>query len=503
MSALSYDHVHGPSVGECTETSVVIWYRDDLGMEKPPDITYWQTNESEAAGTTVTITVVPDADFTSLTKIQNLTPNTIYKYRVGSRECYREGSFKTPGSPSCSFVFGSCIGGQGYGRNAPGSLDGDGFPIFEKMFNLKPDFCLLNGDSIYADDPIEAESTNFFNNGDKFITQNRVSVMPAAKELNSFRGRYKYHLEDPTYANFLRNCPIYTNWDDHEILDNFGQKLLRGQGEGQLFDDGRQAFLEYWPLLTPPEDPNRMYRSFTWGPHAEVFILDVRSYRDVHAHRGNDETPTMQYILGLEQHVWLLNGLSNSKSTWKLIATSTPLSYPTGWPTPEVDGYDGWSDGKWGHVGGPEVELLNIFEHIRNEKIENVIFLSGDVHFPFAISYDPFHSGKPLFYELGATPFQAMCLAPPENGPDDTFNPTVLFAQGAFGGKFWNFGQVSIGDDGDFSFHIRDSKGASIYNLELMPEINEVLMTKFHESPSSTILETEPFKKDVKVAASV
>ncbi|KAI2507715.1 PhoD-like phosphatase [Fragilaria crotonensis] len=465
----SFEPVHGPIVGECTETSVVIWHRDELGLQRPPKIVFWPAQESSEAGakaaSTVSVSVNPDADYTSQTTLTNLTPNTRYNYKIGDRL----GSFKTPGSASCSFVFGSCIGGQGYGRNAEGSPDGEGFPIFETALHLKPDFWLLNGDSIYADDSIAEESRNPWNKGSKFVTQNGVRIMPAVTKLEGFRGRYKYHLEDKTYSEFLRNCPTYTNWDDHEILDNFGQKLLRETGLGQLFDEGRQAFLEYWPRIAPPEEPNRIYKKFSWGPHVEVFILDSRSYRDVHTLIGDNITPTMQYIMGSEQRAWLQDGLSQSKKTWKIIATSVPLSYPTGWPSPDKDGYDGWSNGKNGLPGGPELELLTVFEHIRNEGVENVVFLAGDVHFPYAISYDPFNTGKPLCYEIGASPFHSLCLSPPEAGPDDTFNPTVLFAQGSFGSKSFNFGHVTISEEGRFSFNVRDQRLSSIYNLELIP----------------------------------
>jgi alkaline phosphatase D len=293
--------------------------------------------------------------------------------------------------------------------------------------------------------------------------------MPAVSKLEGFRGRYKYHLEDPAYSEFLRNCPTYTNWDDHEIVNDFGQKLLREAGFGQLFDEGRQAFLEYWPRIAPPDEPNRIYNKFTWGPHVEVFILDSRSYRDVHTRKGDDTTPTMQYIMGSEQQAWLLENLLTSKHTWKIIVTSVPLSYPTGWPTPEKDGYDGWSNGKNGLPGGPELELWTVFEQIHNEGVKNVVFLAGDVHFPYAISYDPFRTGNPLFYEFGASPFHSLCLSPPEEGPDDAFNPTVLFAQGSFGSKSFNFGQVRVSENGNFSFNIRDRGLSSMYYLELIP----------------------------------
>lgn len=459
----STQHTHGPSIGEVHENSATIWYRSDQDLA--PVISYWETRLSKDEASAIAIQVDPQADYTSLTKLNNLAPDTNYTFEVGSLQ----GSFKTPGSSSCSFVFGSCVGGQGYGRNAPGHEDGEGFPIFKRIQEAKPDFFLFNGDTIYADDVIKSQSVNPWNKGDKFYTPNGVSEMPACKDLKSLRDRYKYHLEDPTLAKLLRHVPVYASWDDHEVLDNFGQEILRKQGLGQLFDDGRQAFLEYWPIQRTKEDPNRMYRSFSWGPHVEVFLLDSRSHRDVHEQRGDNKTPTMRYILGDVQLQWLLDGLASSKSTWKFVASSIPLSFPTGYPTPEVDGYDGWSDGKWDHIGGPEAELLKVFEHIRDKSVENVVFLSGDVHFPFALSYDPFHSGGPLFHEVAATPFHALCLPPPESGPDNTFNPTVLYQEGSFGSKNFNFGQVNIASDGRFTFHIRDREGVSLFTLKLAP----------------------------------
>jgi alkaline phosphatase D len=464
----TFDFVHGPIVGECTETSALIWYRDAFGRRKPPILKYWPMLESEAIEAhhyEVAIEIQKDKDFTSQTRLENLIPNTLYHYQIGKRK----GSFKTPGSPACSFVFGSCIGGQGYGRNAPGNTDGEGFPIFETISEMKPDFFLMNGDSIYADDKIEMVSRNPWNQGDHFLTQNGIAVMHAAKDLDGFRDRYKYHLEDLAYSKFLRNCPVYSTWDDHEIVDNFGQTSLRRQGLGRLFDDGLQAFLEYWPRTIHHDDPHRIYKSFNWGPHVEVFILEVRSYRDIHVLQGGSTTPSMRYILGTVQLNWLLESLSSSKATWKFIVTSIPLSYPTGWPTPDIDGYDGWSDGKRGHIGGAEFELLRIFQHIDTENIENVIFLSGDVHFPFVLSYDPFQKGKPLVYEIAATPFHALCLSPPEQGPDDTFHPTVLYSHGVFGANLFNFGHVWISDDGKFTLDIRNCNGKSMYNLKLSP----------------------------------
>ena len=258
-----------------------------------------------------------------------------------------------------------------------------------------------------------------------------------------------------------------------EIFDDFGQARLDKQGRATLYESGEAVFHEYWPLVGPVEEPGRIYRSMNWGPHVEMFILDTRSYRAPHEPDENapNETPVMKHILGEAQKGWLLDGLKQSTRTWKFIATSVPISYPTGWPRPEETGYDGWSDGKYDKLSGPELELQEILRCIKDNNIHNVIFLSGDVHFPFCISYDPFEDGAPLVYEIGATPFHALCLPPPERGPDPSFHPDVLFCAGKFADQsFLNFGHVVIDESGKFTFNIRDKKGKSMYELKLEPK---------------------------------
>jgi len=303
------------------------------------------------------------------------------------------------------------------------------------------------------------------------VTPPGVDTIPIATDLEAFRGRYKYHLEDPALGSLLANTVVYNTWDDHEITDDWGPRLI-AEGKGQLLEDGQRAFFEYWPVCGPPSEPRRVYRSVAWGAHAEVFILDCRSYRAAHMDHDDDPntTPQMEHILGEAQKKWLIDGLSASSATWKFICTSIPISYPTGWPRPEETGYDGWADGNPDGISGPEIELMSIFEHIRDTPVSGVIFISGDVHFPFAISYDPFKQGKPLIYEIAATPFHSLCLPPPEGGPRDlSFNPTSLFAAGTFAGSLFNFGHVVITDDGSLECNIRDVKGESIYKLELTP----------------------------------
>uniref|UniRef100_A0A7S2UCQ4 PhoD-like phosphatase metallophosphatase domain-containing protein n=1 Tax=Attheya septentrionalis TaxID=420275 RepID=A0A7S2UCQ4_9STRA len=401
------------------------------------------------------------ADYTSKTLITGLTPGTEYGFSIGARR----GRFKTPSSDTkkVNFVFGSCLGGQGFGRNLADHPDGEGFPIMSAMLNYKPDFFYCNGDWIYADETIHPASPQDYNKDRTSFIPPGMDNLPAAIDLDSFRNRYKYNLEEPQLASFLASTPMWNTADDHEIRNDYGgKKMEQNKEEADIYHAGIQAFFEFWPLQGPPEEPKRLYRSASWGPNVDLFVLDTRSYRAVHVNEDDDDDkPQMAYILGAEQMKWLSEGLQNSKATWKFIGCSIPLSYKTG----HMDS-DGWSDGNTDTTSGAENEVFTLLEQIHTNQITGVVFLSGDVHHPFCHSYDPFHTGEPLFYEIASTPFQALCL--PVTEVDMSFNPTVLYAEGELGGeKYFNFGHVTIDEDGNLAFNVRDKKGASMFELNL------------------------------------
>lgn len=420
-------------------------------------------------------------DYTGRCTLSGLKPSSRYELLVETADGPpRSGSFNTPAPPdrkaACSFVFGSCVGGQGYGRVV---IDGDdtsphgGFPVFGTMLAASPDFFVCNGDVVYADNAIDAVASQPWLRSQEHVV---ASGMGAATDLDGFRSRYQYHYADPKLAAFYANVPSFATWDDHEITDDWGAQALRDRGDGDLLEAGMRAWFEYNVHTGPPEEPRRVYRSAQWGKHCELFILDCRSYRaprDVDLTAAATATPQMKTMLGAEQLHWLATSLGRSSATWKFICTSVPLSYPTGWPRPAETGYDGWADGAAGESVGPEAELKSILKLIADEGIRNVVFISGDVHFPFALSYDPFQQGKPLVHEIGATPLHALCLPSPPNGPGDTsLHPTTLYTgSGSFGSADQNFGRCAIAIDGVATFTLHEAaSGALLYELRLHPE---------------------------------
>jgi alkaline phosphatase D len=447
---------HGPISGEISATGAVLWARGSGAGDLQFDV----AESADFAAVVMTATVAIDAatDFTGKTPIDGLAADTTYYYRValvtGDVTSQRAaGQFTTaPATTTAAplnFVFGACLGGQNYCRDKA-----TGWVIFDQMAAAQPDFFMITGDSIYVDTACD---------GDKNV--------PGAEgpfhDLEGYRTRYRYHLEDTHYAEFLATTPVYTTWDDHELINDFGGPQIKSLN-ADLLKAGTQAYFEYWPLTGNAEEPNRIYRQIRYGAHADFFILDTRSYRDPNVNWDpHPRTLKPKTMLGAEQFAWLQQGLADSDATWKFIVTSVPLAYPTGFPQPEVDGRDGWAN--YTERSGYESELLALTFYLATHNIRNVVFLAGDTHWPYAISYDPDRDGEANFYELASSPLSAIPLAPPAT-LDPTLNPTVLYAEGEFMGDLFNFGQVAIDEAGALTYRVVDWQGKERYALQLQPE---------------------------------
>jgi alkaline phosphatase D len=426
------------------------------------------------------------SDFTGMVVVDGLTPGTEYVYWVAASvegsepsaeevrnglrraeaECAR-GLFKT--SPAklvhggAHFLFGSCIGGQGFGRPAGGCWE-----IFKAMAACKPDFFICLGDFVYADDIVPVAGGPFSKRN------NHPGAETKCQTVEQFYERYRYHLEDPALEAFLASTPLMPIWDDHEILDDWGgPKLLKTNPV--LLANGSQAFFAYMPLRgVPAEEPYRVYRSFEYGADLEVFLTDCRQYRGEH-HKAkihgqarrqsvvHTDTPYMDTMLGERQFHWLMQGVAASKARWKIVAFSIPLAFPTGWPNPTDDGFDGWSD------AGARLELLKLLDFWKIKKVKNLVFITADVHFPACIQYNPPKYFE--FWELCSSPLSALALPPSK--PEASLKPTVHWSEGSFNSGFTNFGEITI-DKGsaDLTFQVKDEQGKERFKKVIKAKVD-------------------------------
>ena len=442
----------GIAVGDVTSQSALIWLRTDgptvVQVEWAP-VSAWDSLSKMATAVapvarTPLFTAGPETDFTLTIPIEGLTPSTRYRYYVSvgakgyevtqteTRTAGR-GEFTTlPDAKSqapVTFAWSGDLGGQGLCRRGAA-----GYPIFDVMRAQQLDFFLFLGDTMYSDwlcpSPPNEPGADFI-----------------ATTLPEYRARHRYQRGAEALRRFLEATPVYAIWDDHEVRNNFS-----GPFASQM-PAGRQALREYWPIRAAADDPDRLYRMVRGGADLELFLLDTRQYRS----RNADQDGLAKTMLGEKQLQWLLKGLTETTATWKVIVTSVPLSISKGGGA-SVPGNDGWAGGPDGT--GFERERQEIVDTILRQKVKNVVFLAGDVHYVQANAYDPNGDGTPDFHEFVVGPLSA---APGRlTMPNADLRPTTLINESGY----FNFGLIRV-TRSSFDVTVLDDVGATRFSHHL------------------------------------
>jgi alkaline phosphatase D len=287
-------------------------------------------------------------------------------------------------------------------------------------------FFLFMGDTIYGDESCPSPPNE---PGSDFT----------ATTLDEYHRKHRYQRGSLPLRRFLQSVPLYVVWDDHEVRNNFA-----GPFDPQM-PIGRRALFDYWPIRPQADDPHRLYRLVRYGADLDLFILDTRQYRS----RNADPDGPQKTMLGKAQLKWLLHGLTESNATWKVIASSVPLSIPKG-GTQAVPGNDGWAGGPDGT--GFETELKSIAEEMLFHQIKNVVWLTGDVHFVQANAYDVDRDGTADFHEFVAGPLSAASTR--LIAPASPFKVTTFISEGGY----MNFGTIRA-DGPTFEVTIIDETG--------------------------------------------
>ena len=248
---------------------------------------------------------LPGTDFTAKALLEGLPCEQDIFYRVSFADLASPtvigepmvGRFRTAPAEqrSVSFCWSGDTAGQGWGIDEARG----GMRTFAAMLRNRPDFFIHSGDSIYADCPIESSlklpNGQVWNN---IVTEEKSKV---AETLAEFRGNYKYNLLDHNVRAFNAEVPIFAQWDDHEVTNDWvpGERVpWTGYSERnitKLARRGNRAFREYMPMRESHDEFGRIYRKIAYGPLLDIFLIDMRSYRTV----NSDKTPSV--ILGAAQ----------------------------------------------------------------------------------------------------------------------------------------------------------------------------------------------------------
>lgn len=225
------------------------------------------------------------------------------------------------------------------------------------------------------------------------VSQNDPRTDPIdSNDLRSYRAKYRMYRSDEALRELHRIHPIVHIWDDHEVANNYTDNnpapspLQRAAGY-------RVAF-EWLPRMVFPSDRYRIYKRFSLGQMADLFLLDEREYRAV------DDAGDPVAILGEAQMRWLVASLKASKAQWKIIANQVVIA--------PMDYGDGDSQDSWGGYGDSRAQLLG---EIERAGIDNVVFVTGDAHVfmnnllasdPEAFRSDPSHRPCAVEYVGGS-----------------------------------------------------------------------------------------------------
>jgi alkaline phosphatase D len=416
---------HGLQSGDVSSDSAIVWARADRPCRMTVEAS---TTESFGAICTATVAdVLPESDFTGKVLLEDLPAGQTVFYRVQLQNLSAPtivgppatGRFRTASLArrDLSFVWSGDVAGQGWGIDVARG----GMRTFSTMRRTQPDFFIHSGDSIYADCIIPPELP--LPNGE--IWKNIVTEEKShrAQTLADFRGNYKYNLLDDNVRAFNAEVPMFAQWDDHEVTDDWSPAKLNTRGGYDtttllLSARGRRAFHEFMPVRETQAEPGRIYRKLSYGPLLDVFMIDMRSYRGANGYLQYETFGPDCYLLGPKQIAWFKRELSNSRATWKVIAADLPLGLVTDDATAQGDG----------PPRGRELEIADLLSAMKRAGVANTVWLTADVHYTAAHHYHPnraqFQDFDP-FWEFVSEPAHAGTWSASEL--DNTFGPEVVF----------------------------------------------------------------------------
>jgi alkaline phosphatase D len=252
-----------------------------------------------------TLTAQADFDHCVKTRVDGLTPGTVYFYRFtyesdGVSVHSRTGRTKTAPADdadvSVRFAVVSC---QDYAAKY--------YHAYRHLAAQELDLIVHLGDYIYettADPAFQVSNATrqvvFGKPSEALSLGSGTSAYQAAQSLDNYRDLYRVYRSDPDLQNVHELFPMIATQDDHEFSDDCHADFAN-------YTDGReveqetdrrlaadQAWFEYMPVdfsEPPTSDFDRAmpfpaqlkyYRNFTFGQHFELVMTDLRRYRPDH-----------------------------------------------------------------------------------------------------------------------------------------------------------------------------------------------------------------------------
>ena len=349
----------GVMAGDPRPDGAVIWTRADPSLAGTDVL--WEVVDDDGVTIVATGSVVPDdaADGSVRVLVTGLDPDRWYDYRFVSPDDLESpiGRLRTAPTVDSSperltFAWCSC------------QQINDSLYVAQRAMATEPDldFFVHLGDYVYVNDQ-------------------------ETLEIDDYREVYHRFKADPLLQQLQSAVPIVAMFDDGEFYNG-----VDATGDPARLRAAQTAWREAFPVADlDPEAP--VYRSLVWGDLAELFMLDVRSYRDPAVDATDTATPegavaldADRTTLGPEQKAWLLDGLRESDAAWKVLGNPYNLSLtrfedrddgPPREPGEQVNAGNYFPNEAWDDYPAERRELL---QAIVDDGVADVVSVSGHTH---------------------------------------------------------------------------------------------------------------------------
>ena len=260
-----------------------------------------------------------------------------------------------------------------------------------------------------------------------------------AETLAEFRGNFRYNLLDENLQRLQRPGPV-----DRPVGRPRGhQQLVPGRDPRPTpgtprrastcsppAPGGPSASTSRSPRCAPGAREGRVHRVMRHGPLLDVFVLDMRTYRNANS-PGTPDRPTRSGILGAEQLEWLKRELSRSRAVWKVIAADMPLGLvvpDTGDGKPNIEAVAQGDPGAPLGPGAADRRAAAVHQAPADHRHgvadgRRALHLGAALRSPSRAAFTDFEP----FWEFVSGPLNAGAF--PANALDDTFGPERVFVK--------------------------------------------------------------------------
>ena len=370
--------ISGPMQGNVELRTARIWCEVSSTTDKV-SITYRKAGATQPAKTVLWTGRLGQA-FNPITfELVGLDFNTSYTYEIEARANHelskKSGKFTTTdlwqyrkNFPDFTFLTGSCAYFNEHSVDRP----------FVEIINPKTPATPYGGDSsIFVTMAKESANFNLWL-GDNWYYREVDFASTWGLNYRASRDRGQ-----PILQELLKARPNYAIWDDHDYGPNDADKSYI------LKESAREIFKSYWPNPSFGQNSQGIYTKLAYSD-VDFFLMDDRWFR------SNDNiAPTIdgkpnsdKRMWGADQMEWLKNSLKTSLATFKIIVTGSQtlnLASP----------YDCLQDFP--------IEFNDLMEFLTRERINGVVFFTGDRHHSEVIRYD--RTGTYPLFDVTSSPF--------------------------------------------------------------------------------------------------